>query len=98
MIRFVLPKRGICAGDVVFQIDVLDAVGDRLAEQDQPGFLAARVLAAVLLAADGDDRRARPVLQQPLDVHARADVVEAQLDQLGALLAPGARCSAIMCL
>ena len=74
------------AGDVVFQIDVLDAVGDRLAEHDQPGFFAARVLAAVLLAADGDHRRARPVLQQPLDIHPRADVVQPQLDQLGPLL------------
>ena len=74
------------AGDVVFQVDVLDAVGDRLAEHDQPRLLAARVLAAVLLAAHGDDRRARPILEQPLDVHPRADVIEAQLDQLGPLL------------
>ena len=54
-----LAEAGNLAGDVVFQVDVLDAVGDRLAEQHQPRVFVAGVLAAVLLAADGDDRRAR---------------------------------------
>ena len=41
MIRFVLPKRGIVAGDVVFQVDVLDALGDGAAQQHQPLLLGA---------------------------------------------------------
>ena len=58
MIRLVLPKRGICAGDVLFEVDVVDALGDRLAQQQLPRFLGALPLAAVLLAAAGDDHLA----------------------------------------
>ena len=43
-------------------------------------------LAAVALAAAGDDHRRGPIGQQPLQVHFAVDVVQPQLDQLGALL------------
>jgi hypothetical protein len=82
-----LAEAGNLPGDVIFKIDILDAIGDRFAKHDQPGFFAADVLAAVLLAAHGDDRLAGSLLQQPLDIYARADVIQAQLDQLGTLFA-----------
>ena len=46
-IRLVLPNRGIDAGDVLLQIDVLHALGNRRPQQHQPLLLGAGVLAAV---------------------------------------------------
>ena len=73
-------------GDVVLQIDVLDALGNRRPQQQQPLLLAAGELPAVDRAAAGDDHRAGPVGHQPPQVHLAVDVVQPQFDQLGALV------------
>ncbi len=83
---FRLAEPRYLVGDVVFQIDVLDSVGDCLAEHDHPRFFAAGVFAAVYFPTNGDHRRTRPVFEQPLDIYPRADVIQPQLDQLGPLL------------
>ena len=51
-----------------------------------PLLFAAGPLAAVVLAAAGDDHRRRAIGQQSLEVHLAVDVVEPQLDQLRPLL------------
>ena len=81
-----LAVAGNLVGDVLFQVDVLDPLGDRRAQQHQPSLRAAVVLAAVLLAANGDDHRAGPVGQHALQIDLAVDVIEPQLDELGTLL------------
>ena len=73
-------------GDVLFQVDVVHALGDRAPQQQQPLILAAGKLPAVDGPAAGDDHRARPVGHQPPQVHLAVDVVQPQFDQLGALV------------
>ena len=73
-------------GDIFFQVDVLDPFGDRRAQQHDPRFFTAVVLAAVLLAADGDDHRAGPVGQDAFQIDLAVDVIQPQLDKLRPLL------------
>ena len=80
-----LPEPRDAAGDVILQVHVVDAFRDRRPQGQQPGLFRVVPLAAVLLAAAGDDARAGPLAEQAADVHAAADVVHPQLDQLHAL-------------
>ncbi len=73
-------------GHVVFQIDVLDALGDGGPQQQPALLLAAGELPAVGGPAASDDHRAGPVGHQPLQVHLAVDVVQPQFDQTGALV------------
>ncbi len=84
------------AGDILFQIDVLDAFGDGGPQQQQPRLLGPLPAAAIDLPAAGDDHRRGPIGQQPLEVHLAVDVIQAQLDQLGPC-STRCLCSAIMC-
>ncbi len=81
-----LAEAGNAGGDVVFQVDVFDAFGDRRPQQQLPLLLRARPFAAVGRAAAGDDHRAGPIGEQPLEVDVPVDVVQSQFDQLGPLL------------
>ena len=81
-----LAEAGDLAGDVLFEIDVLDPLGDGRPQQHQALIFAAGEFSPVRGAAAGDDDRAGPVGDQPLDVRLAVDVIDAEFDELGALL------------
>ncbi len=72
--------------DIFIQVDVLDALGDGRAEQQDPLLFAADELAAVGAAAAGDNHRTGPVGHQPPQVYVAVDVVQAELDQFRSLV------------
>ena len=53
-------EAGDLAGDVFLQVDVLGPLGDRRPQEDLPLLFAARVAAAVAVAATGDDHGRGP--------------------------------------
>src|SRR5690606_10072515 len=59
---------------------------DRFPQHHEACVLAGGELPAILLAAHRNDRRTGAILEEPLNIDARADVIEAQLDELGTLL------------
>ena len=81
-----LAEAGDLAGDVLFEIDVLDPFGDRGPQEHQALVFAAGEFSPIGGPAAGDDDRAGPVGDQPLDVRFAVDVVDAEFDELGALL------------
>ena len=70
---------------VFFQIDVIHAVDDRGPQHHLPLVFGAAPFAAVGFAPNGNHYRARPLAQQPLQIHLPVDVVQPQFDQLRAL-------------
>ena len=83
---FRLAETGYARSNVVFQIDIIDAFGNRRPQEKLPLFLRALPLAAIRWAAAGDDHRARPIGKQPLEIDRPVDIVQPQFDQLGPLL------------
>ena len=83
---FDLAEAGNVIGDVVFQVDVIEAGDDGLPHQHLPLFLGAGPAAAVGRAAESGNHRAGPLGEQALEVGGPLEKVEAHLDQLGAAL------------
>ena len=83
---FGVAEAGYQRRDVLFQVDVLDSLGDGRTQKHQPVLLVAGEAAAVGFPPAAYQHRRRAVGQQPRDVHLAADIVQAQLDQSGTLL------------
>ena len=73
-------------GNVRLQIHVLHPFGDGGPQQHQPRLLTPLPLALVLQPPARDNHRAPALAKQPLQIDLSADVVQADLDQLSALL------------
>src|SRR5690349_1984754 len=73
-------------GDVLFQIDVINARSDGAAKQHLSFFFRLVPTPAIFATTASDDDRARPRGQQPLEIDRLADEIQPQLDQLCALL------------
>ena len=77
-----LAETANLAGDVHFQVDVVDAQRDGFPNELLPFFFVAAPKTAVDAAPDREHRRRRAILQDPLQVGIAAQAVDAQLDQL----------------
>ena len=86
MIRLVLPKRGMLAAMSSSRSTYSTPATIACRRSISRVFLVFCPAAAVLFAAAGDDHRAGPLGQEPLEIRRRHQEVEPQLDQLAALL------------
>ena len=72
--------------DVGFQVDILDALCDRIPQQHLPFGFALEPTAAVFASAYRDHDRPGAIVKQSAQIDGSADVIETQFDELCPLL------------